>query len=586
MDAALIQNGRSRLRNLAAGPDVCYTESDIDNHYHIQRGEGGSRTMGMLTTIGPSQDWKQRVMQSVVRLASVERITRESGGQLPQQLTDSMALMLCKQGEGILQLDGRERTIRGGRVYICPSGRTFGIDRVFATMEVTLIRFELYQPGEDGLLSRVAPARNDAHGWQEEKLLSEEIARLSDRLLAQWSTGAELERFRCAADLQTMLYLLLKQGQDAIAPDYGQDPLAAAKAYIDGHYEENISADQLADIAGLSPKYFMDAFKKRYGQTTADYIAGLRMSKAKRLMTASSMLLRDIAHEVGYQDEFYFSRKFKRYFGVSPSVYLANRRRKIASYSNAATGVLLALGITPYAAPLHPKWSGHYMQRYGHEIPLHLSAYRHGADWEANVALLRSAPPDLIFCEEQAAEEEKTQLELVAPVHYLRGTWRERLLEAAMLLGEEPAAKQWLAEYERLAEAARKRIGPALTGETFVVLRYSRGQFSMYARPNITEVLFGDLGLKPAYPLAAVRNPNEPMPLPAIQRLDADHILLMVRQEEETLRCWQAVQADPGWNDLKAVRHHRLQLIPSEPWLEYSPVAHKRVVNEMMAMYG
>ncbi|TYP72413.1 AraC family transcriptional regulator [Paenibacillus methanolicus] len=543
--------------------------------------------MGTLTTIGPERNWKLCVMQSVVRVASVERIARESGGQLPQQLTDSMAILLCKHGEGILRLDGRELTIRGGRVYVCPAGRTFGIERVFAAVEVTLIRFELYEPVETGVqLTRAAPASFDERAWQPELSLSEEIARLSDRLYEHWTSEEELERFRCAADFQTMLYLLLKQEQGASRPDYGQDPLTAAKAYIDEHFEENVSADQLATIAGLSAKYFMDAFKKRYGQTTADYIAALRMSKAKRLMTASPMLLRDIAHEVGYQDEFYFSRKFKRYFGVSPSLYLANRRRKIASYSNSATGILLALGITPYAAPLHPKWGGYYMQRYGNEIPLHLSAYRYGADWEANVALLRGAPPDLILCEAQTADEEKAQLASIAPVHYLSGPWRERLRDAAALLGEEPAAKQWLADYERHAEASRKRIEPVVAGHSFLVLRFSRGQFSLYARPNIVDVLYGDLGLTPAYPLAKGSNPNEAMPLHAIQQANADHILLMVRQEEETLRCWQAMQAEPGWNDLTAVRHNRVHLIPSEPWLEYSPVAHERVVNEMVAMFA
>ncbi|MFD2123455.1 ABC transporter substrate-binding protein [Paenibacillus xanthanilyticus] len=226
------------------------------------------------------------------------------------------------------------------------------------------------------------------------------------------------------------------------------------------------------------------------------------------------------------------------------------------------------------------------MQRYGHEIPLHLSAYRYGVDWESNVALLRNAPPDLILCEAQTADEEKAQLESIAPVHYLRGAWRTRLRDAAALLGEEAAAKQWLADYERQVDTARKRIEPIICGQTFVVLRFSRGNFSLFARPNITDVLFGDLGLTSAYPLEQLDNPVKELPLAAIQQLNADHVLLMVRQEEETLRKWQAVQADPGWNDLKAVRQNRLRLIPSEPWLEYSPLAHERVVDEMMTMFA
>lgn len=109
-------------------------------------------------------------------------------------------------------------------------------------------------------------------------------------------------------------------------PVTGRSPktdLANVKTYMDKHYDQPLSIADLASEAGISPKYFVDLFKKTYGQSAMEYLTDLRINRAKRYLKESTYKLRDIALRVGYSDEYYFSRKFKR-----KSAYLLRIMRK------------------------------------------------------------------------------------------------------------------------------------------------------------------------------------------------------------------------------------------------------------------
>jgi AraC-like DNA-binding protein len=99
--------------------------------------------------------------------------------------------------------------------------------------------------------------------------------------------------------------------------------LRRARAHIDAHYADPLTLEQLGSIAGLSPKRFSERFQQVYGQRPMSYIITRRVEHAQELLT-SNMLVRDVAHLVGYDDQFYFSRIYKKYTGESPE---AARRR-------------------------------------------------------------------------------------------------------------------------------------------------------------------------------------------------------------------------------------------------------------------
>ncbi|MEK5040049.1 helix-turn-helix domain-containing protein [Sporosarcina sp. FSL K6-3457] len=148
--------------------------------------------------------------------------------------------------------------------------------------------------------------------------------------------------------------------------------LIEIREFIDQNYSEPLSIRQLAEMADISPKYFGDLFKKTFGQNVMNYLTDLRINQAKRYLAQTDILFRDIALKVGYSDEYYFSRKFKKEVGMSPSEFVKNSRKRLAVSTTAAMGQLLALDIIPIAAPLDPKWTPYYYNVYSTQIKSHL----------------------------------------------------------------------------------------------------------------------------------------------------------------------------------------------------------------------
>ncbi len=99
------------------------------------------------------------------------------------------------------------------------------------------------------------------------------------------------------------------------------DGIAKAFETVCRRYAEPLSVDRLAVDAGYSTVHFINRFKRRYGVTPGEQITRLRLGRARELLESSVLSVGEIAHAVGYTDEFYFSRLFRRRFGASPREY-------------------------------------------------------------------------------------------------------------------------------------------------------------------------------------------------------------------------------------------------------------------------
>lgn len=94
--------------------------------------------------------------------------------------------------------------------------------------------------------------------------------------------------------------------------------------YMENHYKEKISLDQIAENMYLSPFYISKLFKSETGDTPINYLISLRMEKAKELLDQNSTLsIQEVAAAVGYEDAYHFSKLFKKFYGLSPLYYKA-----------------------------------------------------------------------------------------------------------------------------------------------------------------------------------------------------------------------------------------------------------------------
>jgi two-component system, response regulator YesN len=93
------------------------------------------------------------------------------------------------------------------------------------------------------------------------------------------------------------------------------------KRYLEDNYTKEITLQQLADHFFLSRENVSRKFKLVSSENLSDYLTTLRVNKAKELLTSTEMRLSEIAGLVGFQDEKYFGRVFKKAVGKTPSEY-------------------------------------------------------------------------------------------------------------------------------------------------------------------------------------------------------------------------------------------------------------------------
>jgi len=104
-------------------------------------------------------------------------------------------------------------------------------------------------------------------------------------------------------------------------------------SYLHENLSKPISVVLLAEMENLSVSRYRSLFHDATGMSPITYITGLRMHRAAELLSQTNLQILDIALSVGYEDPQYFSRMFRKTWGVSPAVY-GKRRRSTSSASN------------------------------------------------------------------------------------------------------------------------------------------------------------------------------------------------------------------------------------------------------------
>lgn len=116
---------------------------------------------------------------------------------------------------------------------------------------------------------------------------------------------------------------------DACVPDFKDDEiktnisstLKPAIEYIYQNKSENISAEKMAKICHISQSYFSRLFAKEIGDSFSNYLSRLKIQWAKNILEETDMSVNQISEEIGFNEPGYFIKIFKKYEGVTPSIY-------------------------------------------------------------------------------------------------------------------------------------------------------------------------------------------------------------------------------------------------------------------------
>lgn len=115
----------------------------------------------------------------------------------------------------------------------------------------------------------------------------------------------------------------LQRLSDALSAQQGREQhiIFDIARYVDQHYNEDLSLQDMAQRFYVSREYISRKFKQQFGINLSDYWTGIRIEKAKRLLLNPHLRIAQVGEMVGYQDEKYFSKVFKKVEGVSPNTY-------------------------------------------------------------------------------------------------------------------------------------------------------------------------------------------------------------------------------------------------------------------------
>ena len=171
---------------------------------------------------------------------------------------------------------------------------------------------------------------NNVHGWELLQLIrsaGDIFAMRAD--VAQKNNTEEDFYYKCdncrnAAELFDALKAFQKtlmQKALSYRENEPSRPVRLAKQYIQNHYSEQITLEEVSEAIGLSPAYFSVLFKKETEVGFAKYLMGVRMEQAKVLLRETNLPVAEICKKVGYNDLKHFTHTFEKIAEVKPAVY-------------------------------------------------------------------------------------------------------------------------------------------------------------------------------------------------------------------------------------------------------------------------
>lgn len=129
----------------------------------------------------------------------------------------------------------------------------------------------------------------------------------------------------CQAYMEILLIRLMRSTTLAVPEEHpaisANRQCAAVRRYIDLHFKEALTLEQLAEEGHMNKYYLSHAFKREYGVSPINYLISRRIDESKYLLAETDLSMSQIAQLLGFSSLSYFSQVFRRTQGVSPKEY-------------------------------------------------------------------------------------------------------------------------------------------------------------------------------------------------------------------------------------------------------------------------
>lgn len=221
-------------------------------------------------------------------------------------------LYYIKNGTGHLKCNGKTISLKAGMVYLIPAGTEFSywceedeeLEKVY--FHISLVSVEHYD-----LFTQVSGIFS---------LPINEVG--AEEVFASYGK----DRYWNMMQIKTILYRTVtcffeECGMKRTSVKTYSETVRRAMRYIQRNLSIRLKTEEVARNLFISESTIRKVFKAETGMTVGDYIDELIFLKAKRMLTKKGTSLKDISVKLGFCDQFYFSRRFKEKYGITPSQY-------------------------------------------------------------------------------------------------------------------------------------------------------------------------------------------------------------------------------------------------------------------------
>lgn len=254
---------------------------------------------------------------------------------VPLHWHNEMEIIYVKKGKGRVTIDFQLYNIEAGDIVILLSGQLHAISQLGSyTMEYENIIFST-----DMLLSKYGDSLNSdffvpflAGNIYYESIVTSshpmypELSSCLNRADKVCSTFEKGYKLAIKGFLFEFFYVIFHNSEDTVVEKYSKhlNKIKEVLKYIETHYHDPITIEEIAGVCGYSPSHFMRFFKNALGTSFIDYLNDYRLLMASRMLMSSDENILNIATDCGYDNLSYFNRIFKRRYGMPPSHYRNN----------------------------------------------------------------------------------------------------------------------------------------------------------------------------------------------------------------------------------------------------------------------
>ncbi|PLR92008.1 AraC family transcriptional regulator [Bacillus sp. T33-2] len=241
------------------------------------------------------------------------------GKFVAEHFHDHFQILYALEGEGEITLDGKPYDFSKDKVVLINPKCVHSI-KATAKLTVLVLAFSvplLKITLQDDFLSFIQHSKH----LELDFITASEIRPLFRKMLYEQKNNDIFGKLSMPVYLLEIIILLLRQQDFTNVQDANDIRSIQMKEYIKRHYFENITADSLSSLFGISTRYMNDIFTRKFNETPLQYLQKIRINRAKELLLHTDQDIVSICFEVGYETLSTFYRTFRNLVGISPNKF-------------------------------------------------------------------------------------------------------------------------------------------------------------------------------------------------------------------------------------------------------------------------